>query len=375
MRAAFNKFVFASLVLTVGILCGLVVSGRMSLTAPSIAGPEPPQSRPAAIAAATGGALPNLSDVAERALKVAANITSTVNERVNDPFYRMFYGSDRVFQSQSAGSGVIVSADGYILTNKHVIGSESAEIKVTLPDSVERPAKIIGIDEVSDLAVIKVDAKNLSTLPWGDSSQLRVAEWVLAVGNPFQLSGTVTLGIVSTVSRSGTQVGGFADYIQTDAAINPGNSGGALINARGELVGINTMIYTETGGYQGIGFAIPSNLAQSIWKELRENGEVVRGTIGLADLRYIDAATAEENRLGRVSGVLIVNLYRGSSAVRAGLRRIDIIAKVDGQPVTDSNQLLKIVYNAKIGSTLKLEVWRGGRATTVDVAVEKLTAR
>jgi len=375
MRAEINKVVFSVIVLTIGLVGGLVVSGRMQLTTPSSAAPPaPPQSRPspgAAVAAA--GTLPNLSDVAERALKVSANITSTMRQQINDPFYRFLYGGQE-YQTQSAGSGVIVSPDGYILTNKHVIGDVSAEIKVTLPDSVERPAQIVGVDEVSDLAVIKVDAKNLPTLPWGDSGQLRVAEWVLAVGNPFQLSGTVTLGIVSTVSRSGTQVGGFADYIQTDAAINPGNSGGALINARGELVGINTMIYTETGGYQGIGFAIPSNLAQSIWKELKDTGEVARGTIGAMDLRNIDPTTAEENGLGRVGGVLIYNLAMRSSAVRAGLRRFDIVTKIDGETVTDGNQVLRFVYKAKIGSTLRLEVMRRGRPLTVDVAVEKLTA-
>jgi len=364
----FNRFVFIALVLTTGVLGGLVLSGRMSLTAPSVAAPEPPQTRPATTAAAATG-LPDLSSVAERALNVSVSIASTVTQQVNDPFARLFY---QTYQTPISGSGVIVSKDGYVLTNRHVVGDISAKVRVTLPQSGERPAQIIGIDDVSDLAVVKVDAKDLPTLPWGDSSQLRVAQWVLAVGNPFQLSGTVTLGIVSTVNRPGSQVGAFSDFIQTDAAINPGNSGGALINARGELVGINTMIYSESGGSQGIGFAIPSNLAQQIMRDLIDKGEVVRGSIGIASLHNIDAATAEYNGLGRVDGVLIMGIYQRSPAVRAGLLKFDIITKVNDQVVTDANQIMRVVYNAKVGTTLKLEVSRRGQKAAVDVTVEKL---
>src|SRR4029079_9389849 len=187
------------------------------------------------------------------------------------------------------GSGVVVTEDGYILTNNHVIGNAGAAVQVTLPDGKQLPAKIIGVDEVTDLAAVKVNAKGLTTLPWGDSDKLRVAEWVLAIGNPFQLSGTVTLGIVSTVRRRAEQVGAYQDFIQTDAAINPGNSGGALINARGELVGINTMIYSETGGYQGIGFAIPSNVARDIMQQLVDHGEVRYGYVGDLTVRLVDA--------------------------------------------------------------------------------------
>jgi S1-C subfamily serine protease len=357
MRKTVVRFVFVLSMLSVGALGAIVLSQPIQ------------QTRPAAAAAANG--LPDLSTVAEQALKVSVSIASTVTQQVNDPWSRIFYGN--LYQVPVSGSGVIVSKDGYVLTNRHVVGDGAGKIRVTLPDGVERAANIVGIDDVSDLAVVKVDGKNLPTLAWGDSSQLRVAQWVLAVGNPFQLSGTVTLGIVSTVSRPGSQVGTYSDFIQTDAAINPGNSGGALINARGELVGINTMIYSESGGNQGIGFAIPSNLAQQIMKELIDKGEVLRGTIGIASLRNIDADTSEANGLGRVDGVIIMALYRGSPAVRAGLQRYDIITKVNDQTVTDANQFLKVVYNAKIGSAVKLEVARGGRRANVDVAVVKLT--
>ena len=195
-----------------------------------------------------------------------------------------------------------MSADGYVLTNTHVIGYAGADIRVTLPGAREMRGKLIGIDDVSDLAVVKVDAQNLETLPWGDSGKLRVAEWVLAVGNPFQLSGTVTLGIISTVNRSAAQVGANTDFIQTDAAINPGNSGGALVNSRGELIGINTMIYSETGGYQGIGFAIPSNLARRIMDELKATGTVPWGSIGRIRWINVDRATRQALRVRRCDG-------------------------------------------------------------------------
>jgi S1-C subfamily serine protease len=371
-----NRFAFVTLFVTVGVIAGLTVSGRMSWTQPSAALPPPPpvatQTRPAANAAA-GAALPDLSGIAEQALKVSVSIASTVTQRINDPFYRLLYGN--LYQETPIdGSGVIVSPDGYVLTNRHVVGDVSAKVRVTLADGVVKPAEIVGIDAVSDLAVVKVDGKTLPTLKWGDSSQIRVAQWVLAVGNPFQLTGTVTLGIVSTVNRSGASMGTYADFIQTDAAINPGNSGGALINARGELIGINTMIYSESGGNQGIGFAIPANLAQQVMRELIDKGEVVRGSIGVAEMRHIDASTAEENGLGRVDGLIIMGLYRNSSAVAAGLRRYDIITKVNGQAIADPNQFARLVYDAKVGSTLKLEVARQGRKATVDVTVQKATS-
>jgi S1-C subfamily serine protease len=370
-----NRFAFITIMLSVGVVAGLALSGRMSWTTPGEAAPvvssPAPQTRPAA-ASAAANALPDLSGIAEQALKVSVSIQSTVIQQINDPWMRMFYGN--LAQSTPiSGSGVIVSADGFILTNRHVVGDARGRVKVTLPDGVEKDAEIIGIDGVSDLAVVKVTAKDLPTLKWGDSSQIRVAQWVLAVGNPFQLSGTVTLGIVSTVNRSGASMGTYADFIQTDAAINPGNSGGALINARGELIGINTMIYSESGGNQGIGFAIPANMAQQVMKELIEKGEIVRGSIGLADGRYVDADTAEENGLGRNAGLVIISLYRNSSALAAGLTRYDLITKVNGQPIKDATQFSRLVYDAKVGSTLKLEVVRRGRKADVDVTVQKAT--
>jgi S1-C subfamily serine protease len=367
------KTAIAALILG-GFIAGMVVTGRFQATEPSVAAPAAAttdQARPASVPGSlpASSALPDLSSVAERALKVSANISSTTTRQLpNDPIFRYLYG-DQAQQSQSVGSGVVVSPDGYVLTNTHVIGYAGADIRVTLPDGKELPGKLIGIDDVSDLAVVKVNAQNLDTLPWGDSSKLRVAEWVLAIGNPFQLSGTVTLGIVSTVNRSATQVGGFTDFIQTDAAINPGNSGGALVNSRGELVGINTMIYTETGGYQGIGFAIPSNMARRIMEELKAHGTVPWGSIGRINWVAVDRRTAKDNGFGDVTGAYVRSLYRNSSAYRAGLQPGDLVVGVNGDPVTDPGQIERAVTGSKVGSTVKLDVIRDGRRRTLDVPV------
>ena len=356
--------------LLAGFVGGMVISGRLSLTSPSNAqAPQPPAaqtSRPAATFA--GNALPDLSSVAEVALKVSVNITSTlVVQAPRDPMYQLLYGN-RAQQSQSLGSGVVVSPDGYILTNKHVIGNAAAEIRVTLPDGGERPARLVGLDDVSDLAVVKVEAQNLQTLPWGDSTKLRVAEWVLAIGNPFQLSGTVTLGIVSSVTRSAEQVGAYQDFIQTDAAINPGNSGGALVNARGELVGINTMIFSETGGYQGIGFAIPATPARKIMTELIDHGAVTWGSIGSVGWYPINEAMSARYNLP--VGAFVQSISRLSSAYRAGLEPRDTVTGVDGQRITNPDQIDRIVVQRKVGSTIKLSVTKGnGREVTIDVPV------
>ncbi|HVW03467.1 MAG TPA: trypsin-like peptidase domain-containing protein [Vicinamibacterales bacterium] len=370
---------FVALALAAGFVGGLVVSGRLALTSPSMAeAPAPlaaPAAAPAAQTATRGAALAtlapgaNLSDIAEAALRASANISSTTIVEM-DPFMQ-FWSGNRVQQSQSVGSGVVVSPDGYVLTNKHVIGNAGADIRVTLPgDSKERPARLIGIDEVSDLAVVKVSAPTkLETLPWGESSKLRVAEIVLAIGNPFQLSGTVTMGIVSSVKRTGAEVGSYQDFIQTDAAINPGNSGGALVNTRGELVGINTMIYSETGGYQGIGFAIPSDVARRIMTELIEHGTVTWGSIGDIVWFTIDQNIAARNDLD-VTGAYVRSISSASPAYRAGLEPGDIVTTLNGQRITDADQIDRVVVRQKVGSTIKLGVRkRNGRTVTIDVPI------
>ena len=367
-----QKSLFAAVVLTAGFIGGLVVSGRMSLTQPSTAAPRPDadaqaQAPASSRAPAIANALPDLSSIAEAALKVSVNISSTTTvQRQLSPFDRFFFGDvNPVERSQSLGSGVVVRPDGYVITNTHVIGNAGADIRVTLPNGVEKPGTLVGIDEISDVAVVKVDATNLQTLPWGDSTKLRVAEWVLAIGNPFQLSGTVTLGIVSAINRSGR----YSDFIQTDAAINPGNSGGALVNARGELIGINTMIVSGTGGYQGIGLAIPSMTARGIMDELIKNGSVTWGDIGRVQWVTIDRESARRYGLGDIEGSMVYSIGRSSAAYRAGLQPEDIVVSFNGAKVADAEQLDRLIIQSKPGTRAKLDVVRDGRRTTIEVPV------
>jgi S1-C subfamily serine protease len=364
--------------LSAGAAAGVVITGRMSATQPGYASPPPQveaQSR-SAIAAASGG-LPDLSGIAERAIQASVNISSTrtIRQRT-DPLTAFWYGLDprgyTTRQAQSLGSGVIVSADGYVLTNSHVVQSRNAQVKVTLADNRELDATIVGVDELTDLAVVKIQATGLAPLPWADSTRVRVAEWVLAVGNPFAFSQTVTLGIVSAVNRHNPQLATYNDMIQTDAAINPGNSGGALVNARGELVGINTMIYSETGGYQGIGFAIPANLAQTVMTSLIKTGEVVHGSIGLYTLRTITPDMAEQAGLGRIHGVLVYDMFQNGPADRVGIQVNDIIVRFNGTDIVDDGQLNQLIANAAPGSTVTIEVNRRGRMASFKVPVEKM---
>jgi S1-C subfamily serine protease len=230
---------------------------------------------------------------------------------------------------------------------------------------------VVGVDEDTDIAVLKVDASNLPTLPWGDSSKLKVADWVLAIGNPFGLlSQTVTLGIVSATGRSlEGRLATYEDFIQTDAAINRGNSGGALINARGELVGINTAIFSETGGYQGIGFAVPSNLVRHVMDELIKYGEVRRGTITGIQLTPMTTRYAEELGAPTTKGVLVVRMSDRSDAYRAGVRPGDIIVSFNGTTVEDSSHFMRLLSDSPIGGTVTLGLFRAGRTLDAEIPI------
>jgi S1-C subfamily serine protease len=345
-------------------------SGVEAQAAPSATAQAPATvARSTAARGLTAAPLPDLSEVAAQAIQASVNISST--QQVADPMMQFIYGSRAVQSQTSLGSGVIVSEDGLILTNSHVVGSRGAQVRVTTNDNREVAAQIKGIDPYTDLAVLKVDARGLAPLPWGDSSKLRVAEWVLAVGNPFQFNQTVTQGIVSAQNRHDPQLATYNDFIQTDAAINPGNSGGALVNSRGELIGINTMIYSETGGYQGIGFAIPVNLAHRILTELVNNGEIVRGWIGSLVPYTVTADQAKRNGLGDVGGVFIYTMSRDDPAYVAGLRPRDIVVKFNKTTVTEQSQLQRLIADAPIGSTATLEISRRGERRTLDVAIER----
>ena len=368
--------------LGLGVVAGLVLAGRLALTSSSDATQTTTPPPAPASSAQAGAALPDLSAVAERAVQGSANISSTQLLRVqSDPWLDFMYGRrgrDMIQPSQSLGSGVIVSTDGYVLTNNHVIGDdqglpvEGLEIRVTLPDGREMEGKIVGADAATDLALVKVAATGLTPIPWGDSSKLRIAEWVLAIGNPYQFNQSVSLGIVSAVGRTEQ----FVDFIQTDAAINPGNSGGALVNARGELVGINTKISTQSGGYEGIGFAIPSNTARDVMADFIKYGEVRRGSIlGLAQLLSLTAAEARDRKIATIPGVLIYNLYKNSSATRAGLQPGDLIVAVNGRDVTDLAGFSRLIANETIGSTAKVDVVRRNRRLTLEVPIEQMPTR
>jgi S1-C subfamily serine protease len=366
-------------ILGLGVTAGLVIAGRLTLTTSSDASPQAADGTTQAPSGAPtlNGSLPDLSAVAEQAIKASANISSTQFVRVRDDLAAMFgmRSRDYIQPSQSLGSGVIVSSDGYILTNNHVItgdgrGAVRTEIKVALPGGREYEATVVGADAPTDLALLKIDATGLTPMVWGDSTRLRVAEWVLAVGNPYQFNQSVSLGIVSATGRSEQA---FVDFIQTDAAINPGNSGGALVNARGELVGINTQIFTQTGGYQGIGFAVPSNLARAVMDDFIKFGQVRRGAInGLVQLQGINADQARNLRIATVPGVVIGNLYQNSAAHRAGFLPRDLIVAVEDTEVFDPAAFYRLVAERPIGSTVKVDVVRGGKRITLEAPVEQM---
>ena len=280
----------------------------------------------------------------------------------NDPRFRDFFGNPRIPESelprqQGLGSGVIVSGEGYILTNQHVVdGAE--EINVELNDKRSYAARLIGSDRASDLAVLKVDERNLPVLPMGDSDRARVGDVVLAIGSPLGLDQTVTAGIISAKGRStGLSDGSFEDFIQTDASINQGNSGGALISAAGELVGINSQILSPTGGNIGIGFAIPVNMAKNVMDQLVQNGRVRRGSLGIT-IRPVTADIAASLGLQDVRGALVNSVANGSPAERAGLKPSDVITAFNGSPVTDTNALRNAVARSQPGTEVTLTIIR-----------------
>jgi Do/DeqQ family serine protease len=385
-----RRLILSLVLLTCGFAAGLVITGRLQPAGndagaqspappPAVAAPAPP------IAAVT---LPDFSRVAEQTVPAVANISSLQVVRRqnspfnNDPFFQFFFGDGdlagpRRGVERSLGSGVIVSQDGFVLTNNHVVAGESGRISlrqlpavsVALADKREVEAKIVGVDPATDLALLKIDAGRLPTIPWGDSSTLKVAEWVLAIGNPFQLNQTVTLGIVSALGRNNVGISAYEDFIQTDAAINPGNSGGALVNARGELVGINTAIFSQSGGYQGIGFAVPSNLARRIVSDLTQYGEVRRGSIGYIAIAPLSTLVAGQLGVPGARGVLVQAMRRDESAYAAGLRPGDVIVSFNGTAIADGGQLSRLVQDAPIGSTAAVTVIREGDRVALRIPI------
>ena len=342
-----------------------------------LAGPSAPllASLPASV---DGQPLPTLAPMLAQATPAVVNIAATghVEIRENplllDPFFRRFFSmpqQPRRQQTQSLGSGVIVDArNGYILTNNHVV-EQADKISVKLRDGREFEARLLGTDKESDIAVIRIPAENLTALPLADSESLQVGDFVVAIGNPFGLGQTVTSGIVSALGRTNLGIEGYEDFIQTDASINPGNSGGALVNLRGELVGINTAILAPGGGNVGIGFAIPINMAGGIMQQLVEHGEVQRGKLGITaqDLTPdLAAAIGMDNGKGTV----ISRIEANSPAERTGLRVGDVILEIDGKPVRSSGDVRNRVGMLRAGTRINMTVWRDGKILQRPIIIE-----
>ena len=315
---------------------------------------------------------PLLKDVTPAVVNIATKGHEAVNPLYNDPLFRRFYNIPEGAperEVQAAGSGVIIDAKaGYVVTNNHVI-EHADEIVVTLKDNRQLKAKLVGTDPDTDIAILQVEAKNLTALVIGDSEKLQVGDFVIDIGNPFGLGQTVTSGIVSALGRTGLGIESYENFIQTDASINPGNSGGALINLRGELVGINTAIVGPSGGNVGIGFAVPINMAQSVMQQLIAHGEVKRGRLGV-EVQDLTPDIAEALRLDVPGGAVISRVEPGSPARRAGLQPGDVIIAIDDGAVQNSSDLRNRIGLTPVGQTIRLTILRNGNRQTVDVKIE-----
>ena len=328
-----------------------------------------------------GRAVASFRDAARQAMPAVVNIfTSQEVKRprspfMNDPLFRFFFGDPQDAGPQrreGLGSGVIVSADGYILTNHHVVESVD-EIEVALADSRKVRARVVGTDPETDLAVLKVELEKLPSITFAQPEQLRVGDIVLAIGNPFGVGQTVTLGIVSGLGRSQLGITTFENFIQTDAAINPGNSGGALVDAGGNLVGINTAIYSQTGGSMGIGYAIPVSIARQVMEQIVQKGSVTRGWIGVG-VQDITPELAQSFNLPASRGVLITQVERGSPADKAGIKPGDVLLSVNGRPVADTTTMLNLVAALPPGQGATLKLTRNQAETELAVTIGRRPA-
>jgi len=320
----------------------------------------------------------SLSDAAKRAMPAVVNVYTTKETKIprhpfmDDPVFRHFFGERfdaETRKSTNLGSGVIVSEEGYILTNSHVVEAAD-EIEIALADTRRAKARVIGTDPDTDLAVLKIEMPKLPAILFGQSDQARVGDVVLAIGNPFGVGQTVTAGIISAVGRSQLGINTFENFIQTDAAINPGNSGGALVDSTGQLLGINTAIYSRTpgGASLGIGFAIPASTAKQVLEQIMQNGQVTRGWIGVG-VQDMTRELSESFKLPEIRGALITEVFRGTPADKAGVKLGDILIAVEGQPVTDSSSMLNLVAALNPGKQATLKVVRSQQETEVKVIV------
>lgn len=344
----------------------------LALTTAFPAAAQSPQYMPTTLAPVVEKALPAVVNIS-----ATRTITTSTSPFASDPFFRYFFGGDpfgrrmpQERREQSLGSGVIVSPDGLVITNDHVV-RESGEVQVYWNETPYE-ATVVGHDSKTDVALLKIESDEpFPYLPFGDSDALRVGDFVLAIGNPFGLDQTVTMGIVSAVGRADVGVADYEDFIQTDAAINPGNSGGALLNLEGELIGINTAILSRSGGYQGIGFAIPSRMAERVIESLQAHGEVRRGWIGVAVQDLTDELAAALGLAG-AEGVLVSDVFDASPADRAGIRQGDIVVEVDGKRVTNVGQYRTRTERMLPGMSPEITVVRDGARRTFEVDVQNV---
>jgi serine protease DegQ len=339
------------------------------------------ESLPAPVLSPATSARLSFSDAARRAIPAVVNISATRevkrrNPLLEDPAFQRFFGERFSLPNEtqlSLGSGVIVSREGYILTNDHVVEGVS-DIKVTLFDGRTVPGKIVGTDPDTDLAVVRVNANGLTPITFGLSDQAKVGDIVLAIGDPFSVGQTVTMGIISAVGRELGPSTPFSNFIQTDAAINPGNSGGALVDTNGNLIGVNTLIFSRSGGYQGIGFAIPVSLAKKVMEQIIETGSVTRGWFGV-EVADITPELAESLGLKGTEGAIIGAIERGSPAERSGMRLGDVIVAVNGKSVANSTATLNAIAGVTPGMSIPVKVMRRNQALSLDIMVGKRKPR
>jgi len=367
----------AIILFLLGLLAGQWLGDRRRAAAPVAGNNAAPAPAGTQATPAPRASVADLRKLSEAFAQIAAQVTPAVvnisstriirGQSYYDPFRDFMTGDGWLRQpdqtSQSLGSGVIVDSHGIVVTNNHNIEGAD-EIRVSMADSREFVAKVIGRDSLSDTAVLRVPGQDLPVAEWADSNQLQVGEWVLAIGNPFGFNQTVTQGIVSAKGRHDVGVSDFEEFIQTDAAINPGNSGGALVDITGRVVGINTAIFSKTGGYQGIGFAIPSNIAKQNAEQLLKHGRVVRGWIGII-AKQLNSRNAAELGLKSTDGAVVVNLYRDQPAVKGGVRPLDVVVAVNGKRVKSPRDLRLAVASSPIEQVLTLTVIRNGEKAEV----------